>query len=97
MQPAIPLPLKKSMKLTKQFDRYQSEITQFINELKVKNPALEESQRAGRALLWDKAPINLEQQELNRESVPESESRNASPPPRKRRERYRCVLPRSTW
>ena len=56
------------MKLSKQFDRYQSEITQFINELKVKNPALEESQRAGRALLWDKAPINLEQQELNRES-----------------------------
>lgn len=34
---------------------YVSEITQFIDELKTKNPKLEESQRAGRALLWDKA------------------------------------------
>ncbi len=33
---------------------YVSEITQFIDELKTKNPKLEESQRAGRALLWDK-------------------------------------------
>lgn len=56
------------MKLTKQFDRYQSEITQFINELKVKNPGLEESQRAGRALLWDKPPINPDQQERNKDS-----------------------------
>ena len=56
------------MKLTKQFDRYQSEITLFINELKVKNPALEESQRAGRALLWDKPPITPDQQERNNNS-----------------------------
>ncbi|MBC7413330.1 MAG: DUF3460 family protein [Herminiimonas sp.] len=56
------------MKLTKQFDRYQSEITQFINELKAKNPGLEESQRAGRALLWDKAPIDLDQQGRNKDS-----------------------------
>ncbi len=68
MQPAIPLPLKKSMKLTKQFDRYQSEITLFINDLKAKNPGLEESQRAGRALLWDKPPTNLDQQERNKDS-----------------------------
>ena len=39
---------------------YVSEITQFIDELKQKNPKLEDSQRAGRALLWDKEPIDLD-------------------------------------
>lgn len=33
---------------------YQSDTTQFINQLKANNPALEEQQRQGRALLWDK-------------------------------------------
>lgn len=33
---------------------YQSDITQFINQLKQKDPLLEEKQREGRALLWDK-------------------------------------------
>ena len=33
---------------------YQSDTTQFINQLKVNNPALESEQLAGRALLWDK-------------------------------------------
>jgi Protein of unknown function (DUF3460) len=33
---------------------YQSEVTQFIEELKTKDPQLESKQRAGRALLWDK-------------------------------------------
>lgn len=46
---------------SKQHANYQSEITQFINELKEKNPDLDASQRAGRALLWDKAPIDLDQ------------------------------------
>jgi aspartate ammonia-lyase len=56
------------MKLSKQHKQYQSEITQFINELKQKNPNLEASQRAGRALLWDKAPIDLDQVERSGES-----------------------------
>ncbi|KAB2895715.1 MAG: DUF3460 family protein [Burkholderiaceae bacterium] len=34
---------------------YQSDATQFINQLKVQKPELEAQQRAGRALLWDKA------------------------------------------
>ena len=34
---------------------YKSEVTQFIDELKAKKPTLEAEQRAGRALLWDKA------------------------------------------
>jgi len=33
---------------------YQSDTTQFINQLKVAKPELESQQLAGRALLWDK-------------------------------------------
>jgi hypothetical protein len=33
---------------------YQSDATQFINQLKVAKPELEAQQRQGRALLWDK-------------------------------------------
>ncbi|MFI4939583.1 MAG: DUF3460 family protein [Burkholderiales bacterium] len=57
------------MKLISQFNKiYESEATQFLNQLKQKNPQLEESQRAGRALLWDKAPIDLDQQRRASES-----------------------------
>ena len=62
------------MKFTKQFQRYESEITQFIAALKVKNPALEEQQRAGRAMLWDKAPRNLDAQDRTRESSVDQQS-----------------------
>jgi len=33
---------------------YQSEATQFIDQLKAKKPDLEAKQRQGRELLWDK-------------------------------------------
>lgn len=33
---------------------YQSDVTQFIEQLKTQKPDLEAQQRAGRALLWDK-------------------------------------------
>ena len=33
---------------------YTSDVTSFIDELKRKKPTLEDEQRAGRALLWDK-------------------------------------------
>jgi hypothetical protein len=56
------------MKLSKQFDRYESDHTLFIKQLKAANPAIEEGQRAGRALLWDKAPIALSEQERRTES-----------------------------
>lgn len=49
------------MKFSKQFQQYQSETTQFIADLKKANPQLEQGQRDGRALLWDKAPIDLDQ------------------------------------
>jgi len=40
---------------------YKSEITQFIDSLKARDPQLEEKQRQGRAILWDK-PIDRETQ-----------------------------------
>ncbi len=56
------------MKFSKQFSLYESEHTKFIKELKAKNPGMEEGQRAGRALLWDKAPISLTEQDKSKES-----------------------------
>ena len=42
---------------------YKSDVTQFIEQLKAQRPALEEEQRRGRALLWDKAvDANAQQQ-----------------------------------
>jgi hypothetical protein len=40
---------------------YQSDITQFLNQLKQQKPTLEAEQRRGRSLLWDKQPIDLEE------------------------------------
>lgn len=40
---------------------YKSDVTRFIEELKSKKPTLEDEQRAGRALLWDR-PIDREAQ-----------------------------------
>lgn len=40
--------------------RYQSEFTQFLDELKSEKPHLEADQQAGRALLWDKEPLSTE-------------------------------------
>jgi Protein of unknown function (DUF3460) len=34
---------------------YQSDVTRFIDQLKARKPSLEAEQRAGRALLWDRA------------------------------------------
>ena len=42
---------------------YKSDISSFIDELKAKKPALETEQRAGRALLWDRALNRTEQTE----------------------------------
>lgn len=56
------------MKLTNQFQLYESDHTKFIAELKAKNPAIEPGQREGRALLWDKEPISLSEQDRTSES-----------------------------
>jgi hypothetical protein len=41
---------------------YQSDATQFINQLKVDHPELDSQQQDGRALLWDKSLSRDEQQ-----------------------------------
>jgi hypothetical protein len=56
------------MALFKQHSMYESEHTKFIKELKEKTPGMDERQQAGRALLWDKAPISLEEQRRLAES-----------------------------
>lgn len=37
---------------------YESEITKFLKDLKDLRPELEQAQLKGRALLWDKDPID---------------------------------------
>ena len=56
------------MKFSKQFSLYESEATQFITSLKQANPQLEQSQRDGRALLWDKPSVDLDTQKRIAES-----------------------------
>jgi hypothetical protein len=50
---------------------YTSDITNFIDELKAKKPTLEEEQRAGRALLWDKRLDRDLQAEWSEARVPQ--------------------------
>lgn len=50
---------------------YKSEVTSFIEELKAKKPTLESEQRAGRALLWDRAQDRDAQAEWHEADVPQ--------------------------
>ncbi len=50
---------------------YKSDVTAFIEELKKKKPTLEEEQRKGRALLWDKAIDRSAEAEYREGSVPQ--------------------------
>jgi hypothetical protein len=56
------------MKFSKHNQRYESEITQFLKDLKQKDPELEQKQRAGRSIFWDKAPIDLDARKRAEES-----------------------------
>jgi hypothetical protein len=50
---------------------YTSDVTSFIAELKTNKPTLEEEQRAGRALLWDKRVDRDLQEEWREARVPQ--------------------------
>jgi hypothetical protein len=52
--------MSKLLRIFRRAD-YQSDVTQFIEQLKTEKPDLEAQQRAGRALLWDKH-VNREAQ-----------------------------------
>ncbi|MFM7533541.1 MAG: DUF3460 family protein [Rubrivivax sp.] len=50
---------------------YRSDVTQFLEELKAQRPSLEDEQRRGRALLWDKAPDRESQAAFRDARVPQ--------------------------
>ena len=50
---------------------YASEVTQFIDGLKTAKPELEDQQRAGRALLWDKNVDRAAWREYREAQVPQ--------------------------
>lgn len=50
---------------------YQSDATQFINQLKATKPELEGQQRQGRALLWDKQVDRRLMADINAARVPQ--------------------------
>jgi hypothetical protein len=50
---------------------YKSDVTSFIEELKARKPALEDEQRQGRALLWDRAIDRDAQAEYAQARVPQ--------------------------
>ena len=50
---------------------YNSEVTEFIEQLKAEKPDLEAQQRAGRALLWDRALDRSQQAEWQDAAVPQ--------------------------
>ncbi len=55
------------MSLFKQ-STYVSDFTRFLTELKQSNPQLEAEQQAGRARLWDKEKIDLDEMRRTQES-----------------------------
>ena len=50
---------------------YKSDVTQFIETLKAAKPTLEAEQRAGRALLWDRAIDRQAEAEWRDAEVPQ--------------------------
>ena len=50
---------------------YKSDVTSFIEKLKADKPTLEDEQRAGRALLWDKRIDRDAQAEYRDARVPQ--------------------------
>jgi hypothetical protein len=50
---------------------YKSDVTEFIEEMKTNKPTLEAEQRAGRALLWDRAIDRQAEAEQRAARVPQ--------------------------
>jgi hypothetical protein len=50
---------------------YKSDVTTFIEELKANRPTLEDEQRAGRALLWDRQIDRRAQADWDAARVPQ--------------------------
>ena len=50
---------------------YRSDATQFLDQLKTSRPTLEEEQRKGRSLLWDKVVDRLAWKGFRKAQVPQ--------------------------
>ncbi len=50
---------------------YKSDVTSFLDQLKAARPTLEEEQRAGRALLWDRRIDRDAQSDFRAARVPQ--------------------------
>lgn len=50
---------------------YKSDFTKFLDELKAEHPEIEEEQRAGRALLWDRPQDREAQGQWRTSRVPQ--------------------------
>jgi hypothetical protein len=55
--------------MSRYYRNYESEISAFLRELKQEHPEIEQHQREGRRLLWEKPPLSPD--ELKREMNPE--------------------------
>ncbi|WP_292934372.1 DUF3460 family protein [Noviherbaspirillum sp.] len=56
------------MAFSKHNKLYVSDYTRFLSEMKQKDPSLDEKQRNGRLIHWDKAPIDLDARRRTEES-----------------------------
>jgi Protein of unknown function (DUF3460) len=61
--------LNQNLNFNNQHSGYESEFTQFLTDLKKQKPDLEEKQRQGRALLWDKEATSLADQARREEAT----------------------------
>lgn len=50
---------------------YTSDVTSFIEEMKAKRPTLEDEQRRGRSLLWDRGINPVAEEEYDEARVPQ--------------------------
>jgi hypothetical protein len=64
----VAIPEDLTMSLFKKQTAYVSEFTRFIDELKRNTPGMEAGQQSGRARLWDKRMIDLDEMRRARES-----------------------------
>lgn len=56
------------MLFRKKFTQYESDFEKFLNEMKEKKPEIEIRQQEGRAIWWDKGPIDLDERDRMQQS-----------------------------
>jgi hypothetical protein len=59
---------RTAMLFWKKYTKYESDFGKFLNEMKEKKPEIEIHQQEGRAIWWDKAPIDLDERDRMQQS-----------------------------